>query len=460
MKAMLLQFICAAFLCAPLGSFSAEPKVKTEKTIFNADEPNGAQLWSRVGSIAVRVVSQPEAEKDAPAPKGNCVEVAATRRTAIYTRSNVAADWRGVDQITFWIYRSKEEAEKAQRVAAEIHLLEKDGRTGFWRRFDISHTGWKQYTLPLKWLSPLDGRIPQWSRIDRVGFLFLGEATVLLDDVSAQTFDKSEGAYLTTEELLKVAFPLRERNELIVVSRPELFFATDAKHEDAKKIADDLADVQKAVEKDFPFLVAAEAPPTLLVFASQQHYREFALRFGKLFGRVAPVPMSDGYTMFAVATGWWEPKYGAKRPTFIHEFVHSVLERRLLLPNRSEWFQEGIATHYQLKMRPQANLAELVMTGLSEEKHQLPFPRLCDGQLIETKHYWQAVTLLEMMMVNKKYNRKLKELVAAFNRTGSTNLAPHLAPVLGTDWDTLKKDWADYCKETYGKLAPQVKPQP
>lgn len=438
-------------------SIAAEPKVKDEKIIFSGDEANADRLWSRVGNIAVRIVAPPEVEANSPAPKGNCLEISAARRTAIYTRNNVAADWRGVDQISFWIYRSKEEAERAARVSAEIHFLEKDGRTGFWRRFEISHTGWKQYTQPLKWLSPLDGRIPQWSKIDRVGFLLLGEATVLLDDVVAQTFENGEGAYLTMEELLKVAFPLRERAELTVVSRPELFFATDAKHDEAKSVADDLAVAQKTVEKDFPFLVPAEAPPCLLVFASQQHYREFALRFGKLFGRVAPAPASDGYTIMGVATGWWEPKFGAKRPTFVHEFVHSLLERRLLLANRSEWFQEGIAAHYQLKFRPQANFPELVMAGLLEEKHQLPFQRLCDGNPLETKNYWQAATLIEMLMTNEKYSGKLKELVAAFNRTGSTNLAPHLAPVLGTDWDTLKKDWADYCREHYGKRAPQVR---
>jgi hypothetical protein len=458
MKLMMLRLIIAiAFLSRTFAAIAAEPKVKDEKIIFSGGEANAEQLWSSVGNIAIRVVSPPEVEANSPAPKGNSLEIISARRTAIYTRHNVAPDWRGVDQISFWVYRSKEEAERVARVSAEIHFLEKDGRTGFWRRFEISHTGWQQYTLPLKWLSPLDGRIPLWSRIDRVGFLFLGETTVLLDELAAQTFEKGDGAYLTMEELLKVAFPLRERAELTVVSRPELFFATDAKHDDAKSVADDLMEVLKAVEKDFPFLVAAEAPPCLLVFASQQHYREFALRFGKLFGRVAPAPASDGYTIMGVATGWWEPKFGAKRPTFVHEFVHSLLERRMLLANRSEWFQEGIAAHYQLKFRPQANFPELVMTGLKEEKYQLPFPRLCDGNFIETKNYWQAATLIEMLKTNEKYSGKLKDLVAAFNRTGSTNLAPHLAPVLGTDWDTLKKDWAAYCREHYGKLAPNVK---
>jgi hypothetical protein len=137
--------------------------------------------------------------------------------------------------------------------------------------------------------------------------------------------------------------------------------------------------------------------------------------------------------------------------------VHSLLERRLLLANRSEWFQEGIATHYQLRFRPQQNFPELVMAGLLEEKYQLPFQRLCDGNSIETKHYWQATTLIEMLMKNEKYSGKLKDLVAAFNRAGSTNLAPHLATILGADWDTLKQDWADYCKESYGKAAPRLK---
>ena len=72
------------------------------------------------------------------------------------------------------------------------------------------------------------------------------------------------------------------------------------------------------------------------------------------------------------------------------------------------------------------------------------------GKKISANQEWQAATLVDMLRTQSGYRTAMPRLFEAFREAGSTDLAPHLATVLGTDWEELSVDWQAYCRRTYG----------
>jgi hypothetical protein len=171
-------------------------------------------------------------------------------------------------------------------------------------------------------------------------------------------------------------------------------------------------------------------------------------------------PKADGFTFMGCATGSWKESYGTLRPTYTHEFVHALIARAALLQNRTEWFQEGLANHYQLLLHPQQGLGDVVMKGVETPGWHLPLQRLCDGDRIPVNRYWQAVTIVEMLLVSPRYRDRLADLLRAFQAAGSTDLEPHLEPILGVDWDGFTADWRVYCRATYARESVPDRPEP
>ena len=212
---------------------------------------------------------------------------------------------------------------------------------------------------------------------------------------------------------------------------------SDVPHAEIAPLAADLARVESMLSECLPPGDAAAEPPVLMVFRDEAAYRGFVPRWAGRFRREATPPMSDGYTMLGVALGHWDPAQGVRRPTFIHEFVHSVLEKRHGLPNRSEWFQEGMANRIQARMRPQPGLPAQVAAALSNPSMRVPWPTLCNGQPVEIRHYWQTLVLSETLLSDPALSARLPRLIEAFRKAGGTDLAPHLGPVMGLDWESL-----------------------
>ena len=63
-----------------------------------------------------------------------------------------------------------------------------------------------------------------------------------------------------------------------------------------------------------------------------------------------------------------------------------------------------------MKHHRQENLEEIVLAGIADRQRHMPLERLASGERIPLNRYWQAMTLVEMLVsglnVAKKYGIK------------------------------------------------------
>jgi len=84
-----------------------------------------------------------------------------------------------------------------------------------------------------------------------------------------------------------------------------------------------------------------------------------------------------------------------------HEFVHSVLSNHMLIDSsHSDWWQEGVASTYQLRSHPQDDFWPMVREGLQNPEMRSPLGQLCNGGSIPMHRYWQAATLVQMLLTD------------------------------------------------------------
>jgi hypothetical protein len=136
---------------------------------------------------------------------------------------------------------------------------------------------------------------------------------------------------------------------------------------------------------------------------------------------------------------------------FSHEFIHALLSATLQLENKGEWFQEGLASHYQLRFHPQANIRSVVSDSLKAADADT-LKKVCSGARIPLDRYWVAGTLCRMLLADPALAAKLPAVVAAMQKSGSTALEP-LLPQLGLSWEELDERWRTFCRQNYGDRA-------
>jgi hypothetical protein len=209
-----------------------------------------------------------------------------------------------------------------------------------------------------------------------------------------------------------------------------------------------------AADLSFLTLKDDDHGPFLVIAPTRDAYRKFVTDFvTALNSQIAP-PASDGFTFHGVAASYWDPQQGTLRPVYTHEYVHAALAEAMRIDNQGEWLHEGLGTYYQMKFHPQANLKQIVQQGLQAPDYMTPLPRLCNGEAISNRRYWQAMTLVELLLSEPKYRQQLPQLIEALRNSKSTNLEPHLKPVLKTDWAQLTDDWRKHCQKHYAVAEP------
>jgi len=314
--------------------------------------------------------------------------------------------------------------------AFEVQLLEDDGRAKFWWRVDLTDTNDTAVIISLRFMRRDGSRSPRWDNVRHLGIWFRNSGTFFFDDF---VFRSQAGttAELGADELARIAF---HSASVRSVKKPEMVVLTDSPELELPKLEAHLDKFIEQARRDLPFLGAPSAPAMLLVFASKSDYEEFTPRFAKLLNSTAAPPKVNGYTIQAISTSYWEPEKGTLRPVYLHEFTHSWFERVAALPNGGGWLQEGLASHYQLLFHPQEDFAEIVRRGLADPKRRLPLRELCSGKPIPMNRYWQALTVVRMMLAVPKYREQLPALLAGNQPT---------------DWDSLAHDWLAFCRETW-----------
>ena len=416
-----------------------------ERALFRFEDQRVTLTPSRVTAVTAELPAQ--AEGQGAKPEGTALHVTAPAAGGVAIGcDDFPRDWRRFAAVRFWVYRDEKYADSTTVI--EFRAVEKDGQARFWRKLDLTHTGWKQIELPLAWFRWGDDRVPRWDRIERVVIFTRSVGEFWIDAVRLVEGADDRAAELSLEQLREAAFPGIPAHKLTLIRRPAVELLSDAPALDGKALADHLEKVAAAVAKDFAFLETPLPPGMLLVFGTPEDYRGFVPRLGKRWNAEAPAPTSGGFTTQAIALSSWSETHGTLRPVFAHEYVHSLLSRALLLPNKGEWLHEGLANMYQLRFHPQENLPAIIRDGVADPQKHLPLAKLCNGQAIPLNRYWQAVTVAELLLREPKYQTHLGKLIAAFQKDGSTRLEPHLT-ILETDWQSLEQDWRAYCKKTY-----------
>ncbi len=426
-----------------------------QRVLFDFENAALGKQFRAVGKIRaarqdVPPFDQPKPKMPASVPEGHGVHVQTPGQGGVYSRSGlVPGDWRAYQAISFWVYRGRQEAAAHPMSVCEVQILEADGKARSWRKLELSHTGWKQVTLPLKWFRWGSGRAFRWDRVDRVGVWFRDAGNLTLDQMVLRAGRLENSADISLADLSGLAFPRAQIHTITKVHREGFWLLCDSDQLDAQSLAKHLVQVRDQLLRDWPSLRDASADAVLIVFSKEANYRQFSPRLAQKLNASAQPPSSEGYTLHGVATSFWDPQKGSIRPVYAHELIHAMLTQYGRITDDGSWFQEGVANYYQLRFHPQNSLSRIVREGLTNASHRTAFSELCQGKPIPTTRYWQAATLIEMMLAQQKYRQHLGKLVAAFQRSGSTDLTPHLRPILATDWDGLTEDWKAYCRKKY-----------
>lgn len=389
------------------------------------------------------------------APRGAGLHVSTGGDAAIATREGVVpADWSACETISLWIHRSHEEAQRRAASTIELQLVEAPGVRA-WRKVVVDHAGWRRFELPLRFFGWDATRTPRLDRVVALVVRFRDAAELVLDGIRVHDRAGGPGAHLALDDVRRLAFgEPREADGVRALVRPDLEIVTDAAALDLAALA---ARLERAAALLEPLAPAGGDPrrtPRLIVFAGDEAYRAFAPRVAEAFGRVAASPRSDGFTLLALAHAAGSEAHGSDRPVFVHEFVHSWLECRALLPNQGEWIQEGLANHVQMELHPQPGLATLMRDALADPAAAVPLVELTGGGPIGGARYWQAMALVQALLELPRYADRFGKLVAALRDAGSTALSPHLGPVLATDLEQLERDWRDHAAARYAEPPP------
>ena len=357
----------------------------------------------------------------------------------------LASDWRHVESIGFWLYRSAEEAKQHPTIELVLRLAEDDQAVAFSRRLEVSHVGWEKLVMPLEWFVWSDGRMPKWELVRSFGVQLRDTGTVTIDTLWAEPTIQPRDAMPATERLIKLAFPQLAQPQLRMLETRDVQLVTNTTSLELEPLANHLGTVARRLHRELPFLSEPSRGAVLFVFHDRAEYRRFSPRLARQFNSRLDPPETDGYTLQGISSSWWDAKQGSMRPVYTHEFVHGYLARTLPFSTLGDWLHEGLAAHLQLEFHPQENLTQIIRDGLKSQN--TPLIELCNGRPISTSRYWQAAMVWRMFLTDPRYQPKLKELFERLAAANSTNLGPHLAPLWGTDFERLTADWRAFCEQ-------------
>ncbi len=420
-----------------------------------ADFDTGADLqrWSAQGRITVQRTEGPPGPQEAGpnGPAGSAARIDTAGNSGLFIKAGqLPPDPSDFDSLRFWVHRDPEAAPST----IEVRFYEADGTAWFWRKVVLDQPGWTEVMVPFKWTRWSSTRIPRWEKVDRLGIYFRDAADILVDSFSLADDPPPNGPddkpVLTATDVAAVAFgaAAADPDRVRIVTADGITVLTDASACDADTLRAHLAKVAAAVKADLPFADPPANPLVLVVFAAEDRYRQFPVALGERLGAGAAPTKAAGYTVQGIATSFWDPRQGTLRPVFTHEFVHALLSATLHLDNTSEWLQEGLAAHYQLRFHPQANIRAVVTESLDAAAADT-LAKVCSGSRIPLDRYWVAATVCRMLLEDPALAAKLPAVVAAVQKSGSTAIGP-LLPVLGLSREELDAKWRAFCRRHYG----------
>ncbi|MEO1529162.1 MAG: hypothetical protein AAFX06_27390 [Planctomycetota bacterium] len=437
--------VLAGCLLLAATSFAQERSLE-----ITFESGNLGERWSAIRKITASRVPAPALtdQKGEDAPAGKALAIQSAANSGLFLKQGKGpSDWTTCGEVSFWAYRSPEEVAKHAASTIELQIYEADPGARFWRKTTLDHTGWKRISVPLKWFRWGSGRIPRWSKADRMGFWFRDETQLVLDTVRVSAGSEDRPAELSIEDLQSVAFPNASVDDITVIDSAEVLLLSDASKLDANKLVEHLAKVATTVREELA-LAKPAVKPVLIVFDTDAAYREFPPRLGEKLNSMADPPKSGGYALHGIASAAWSDQWGSLRPVYTHEFVHGLLARSSGIPNKQEWFQEGVANYYQIRFHPQDGLDKLILAGVRSPSGRSPLEELCSGRPISGTRYWQALTVVDFLRRDPRYSKHFPEMITEMGEKGTTDLTPFLAS-WKTSWEDLTAQWMEHCRKTY-----------
>ena len=424
----------------------AEPVI-----LFDFDPATVGSTW-RFDQSHGAAASLGEGRTRPQGTRGGCLRLQVHRPGAkLHTYAHrIPADWAGFEALRLRVYRPPEDAERMPAVTVEVWLSEVDDNAAFWHRVDLEGDGWIEVDLPLRWFRWGEGRVPQWDQLDHFGIVFRQPGIYALDEISLIPVDGAGRAHLypSPAELAELVGDLA--TEVQAIERDGIALISAVPDLDAEQLLTHLAEVRVAVLTDLPFLVPPDRPIPLVILPDHEAFLAYVDRLAAAFGGEVSPPEGTGFTMAGIAVSSWKTEAGTLRPVYTHEYVHGLLSASALLPNHQEWLQEGLATRYQIRFHPQADIAGVILDGMSRPGRHKPLAELCDGGAIDQDRYWQAMTLVDLLVEHERYVPHFERLLQGFRDAGFTDLRPHVGTVLGVTWAELEQDWREDVGSRYG----------
>ncbi len=436
--------------CSAATALTVVAAVSRADVWLEFESPGAAAAWTVGRGAQVTLVDAAPAPSEVAGgagPAGRALRFAAPGGGGAYL-SAVPDGLASAGSVALWVRRVGADAPAAE---VEVHFVEPDGRSRFWRKITLEGSDWRRVEFPLRFFRTTGARVPDWREVRHFGLHARQAVTMDVDAVSIERIE-GYGPEISLRELRDIAFPSAPTGTVRLVRDAEYAILTDAAGLDLLMVRAVMAQLTRQLRRLFPFLPPPSRPPVLLVFAKADDYRSFPPRIAERMGSTAREPTSDGYTIVGVATSWWDAQKGSLRPVFFHEFVHAWLSQAGGLACEGHWLHEAVANFMQLSLFPQPGFDELVRRSLDAGAAR-PLRELCSERPVRVSDYWQLVTVFRMLVSKPPYSERLPKLFEAARAHSSFDLGLYLAEAFGVDWDQFVADWTAYCDEAFPNAA-------
>lgn len=336
--------------------------------------------------------------------------------------------------------------------------LDDRNRVLFQRRLTIDHdSDWQDLREPLSLWRWDNQRTGDWREVRRLALRIETNAgQLLLDDVRLETGTRGDAsAVRSDDELVRLAFadrPVRRAaGDGLLVASDQLERFT---HADVESIRLDMLRARKLIARVFGPAVRTTNPAqsvALLIFDTPDSERLFHESLGKLWRAQIVPPRSGGYTVQDISTSSWNPRYGVKRPVYLHETVHGLLARdlRLLTGHAPHtWLHEGFASYVQVAVYPDSISADVLarnfQAGVGMPGSQfIPLEELFRSR-VQLDQYPQALSVVSHLI--DKEPALLRDLAGAL---GDGKTVAEVLENRGMTLQQLQNDWLAWGRTHY-----------
>ncbi len=420
-----------------------------DKILFDFEKDDLPEKFNQPqGGLAFTVENIPQELPDTVEgrPSGKALKVKTPGKGFMYTKKGILPEnLVECESLSMWIYRASE----GEPIVFEVQFIEDGGGSKFWRKTEIVKPGWAKVVIPLRYMRQSDEKTPSWNKVKYLGFYFRNDADIFIDNVSLLS-KTGKTAVVSPEELAEIAFPVTPKDQIKIVKNPDFIIVSNSKELEIEKLEKRMSEFFGVARKGLEGVKKAtpDAPPILAVFATQDEYRNFTPRLAALLLGQASPPSSGGYTIHSIATSYWDPERKTLRPVYFHEMLHSWLDKMYGFPcGNGDWIQEGIANYYQLTVFPQDDLDQIILNGIASSKMHMPLKDLCSGKRIPMDRYWQALSVIAMLVTKDGYKENFPKLLNMLVEKRSTDLNPVVKDVFGVDMEKFTADWKEFCVE-------------